>query len=99
MTTDKLLQMVNDMETIEKFIGRKGRFVSDMFHISIKDLAKCIRAPVHAPVGDDIVKTLAAIAQIEKDMSKTKDHWFVAHKKQIEHIISVAKLRTHEHQQ
>jgi hypothetical protein len=39
-----ILSMVSDMETIETFVGRKGRFVGDMVHISIADLAALIRA-------------------------------------------------------
>lgn len=39
----KTLKMVDDMEIIEKFIGSKGRFVGDMVHIKISDLAKAIK--------------------------------------------------------
>lgn len=45
-TTDELepiISMTDDMEVIEKFLLDKGRFVGDMVHISIQDLAKAIR--------------------------------------------------------
>jgi hypothetical protein len=38
-----VVKVVDDMETIESLLGRRGRFVGDMVHISIKDLAECIR--------------------------------------------------------
>lgn len=39
----KTLKMVDDMEVIEKFFGRKGRFFGDMVHTRISNLAECIR--------------------------------------------------------
>jgi hypothetical protein len=39
---DEIKQMVSDMEIIETFLGRKGFFVGNMLHISIKDIAACI---------------------------------------------------------
>lgn len=35
---------VRDMDTISQFLAPHGRFVGDMVHVSIKDLAACIRA-------------------------------------------------------
>ena len=46
----KTLKMVDDMEVVEKFIGRKGRFVGDMVHIKISDLAKAIKN--RTPIGE-----------------------------------------------
>ena len=42
-----VLKMVKDMEVLDKFLKPKGRFVGDMVHISIADLADCFhtRAP------------------------------------------------------
>lgn len=40
---DAILKMVDDMEVVETFLSPKGRFVGDMVHISIKDLAKVFR--------------------------------------------------------
>lgn len=40
--TAYLKQRAADMETVETLLGRKGRFVGDMVHISIADLAECI---------------------------------------------------------
>jgi hypothetical protein len=39
----KIRDMVENMEVVESILGRKGRFVGDMVHISIVDLAECIR--------------------------------------------------------
>lgn len=41
---DTVLKIVKDMEVLDKFLKPKGRFVGDMVHISIADLAACIRA-------------------------------------------------------
>lgn len=51
---ERIKQMVKDMETVETLLGRKGRFVGDMVHISIADLAECIikaKAKDHADRG------------------------------------------------
>lgn len=40
---DGVIDMVSDMEDCEKLLGRKGRFVGGMVHISIKDLADISR--------------------------------------------------------
>lgn len=46
-TVGKVLQMVDDMEIIEEFVNPKGKFVGkfvgDMVHIKISDLARCIK--------------------------------------------------------
>ena len=47
-----LMKQVNDMETIETLLGRKGRFVGDMVHISIKDLAHCINTRANVTERD-----------------------------------------------
>jgi hypothetical protein len=43
MDIKQIQKMVKDMETVDNFLKRKGRFVGDMVHISIKDLADIIR--------------------------------------------------------
>jgi len=48
------LEMVSDMEVIEGRLVNKGRFVGDMVHISIVDLAACIRALTAAVTEIDV---------------------------------------------
>ena len=43
MDIKEIQKKAKDMETVENFLKRKGRFVGDMVHISIKDLANIIR--------------------------------------------------------
>lgn len=38
-----VIEMTNNMEIVEKLLMRKGRFVGDMVHISIADLAESIQ--------------------------------------------------------
>jgi len=39
----EIVEMVADMELLDGFLGMKGRFVGDMVHISIADLAQALR--------------------------------------------------------
>lgn len=68
MDVSKVMNMVGDMEVIAKFVGNKGWFVGDVFHISIEDLAKTIRhfkithmAFVSTKVRDAVNKALREV--------------------------------------
>ena len=52
---DEIKSMVADMDTIENFVGDKGVFVGDRFHIPIADLASIIRAAL-AMSAEEVVK-------------------------------------------
>ena len=40
---EKILLSARDMEIVDNFVNRKGRYIGDMFLIPIKDLADIIR--------------------------------------------------------
>lgn len=45
--------MVTHMEIVEGYLGNKGRFVGDMVHISIKDMADAIIASLASRPTED----------------------------------------------
>lgn len=55
----QITDMVRDMETVEALLGSKGRFVGDMVHVGIKELAVCARYHRAAhPIRAALVQTV-----------------------------------------
>jgi len=68
---DTVLKIVKDMDVLDKFLKPKGRFVGDMVHISIADLADCFRncAPQWQTIESELHQEISEHAKTADELA------------------------------